>query len=379
MLRRKIFSGRTGTGRSGCIGRLALALGSLILTIITVAKFSKTRNITVMANCFTAPWNPRKCKPEARLAKLAQPCVNLATSNQAQPGPASGEKKKSWTQISNTLESLSIHAFLISTSCSEQRRFDALATLSKVCTPQVRIFERDENGARGCYFSHLSIYREALQKDLPWALILEDNLILTQSVEQVCELIARTVQWASNSSNWNVLHLSLVHSAASLRLRPVEIQGESAKLSVVKVERTAPDWYGPVSIERAPGLGTTAYIISDRAMQQMLDLSSDSDFGLPIDDLLAERFAGSTYATFPAPLHRGQTASLINPDQQFFRSVMYDERIFKAIESALVWTGLSSSQLVWLFLASMAVSRNRFCIVLTLVLYVSCITVLLMA
>ena len=26
-----------------------------------------------------------------------------------------------------------------------------------------------------------------------------------------------------------------------------------------------------------------------------------------------ERFAGSTYATFPAPLHRGQTASLINP------------------------------------------------------------------
>lgn len=356
MARRKMSSGRTGTGRTGCIGRfLALALGSLILAVITATKFSKMRNITAMASCFTVPWNPRKCKPEAR---LAQPCV--ASSNQAQPGPASGETQNSWTQISSTLEALSSHAFLISTSCSEQRRFDALATLSKVCTPQVRIFERDENGARGCYFSHLSIYREALQKDLPWALILEDNLILTQPVEQVCELIAGMVQWASNSSNWSVLHLSLVHSAASLRLRPVEIQGEVSAASVVKVERTAPDWYGPVSIERAPGLGTTAYIISDRAMQQMLDLdssdssdSSDSDFR-PIDDLLAERFAGSTYATFPAPLHRGQTASLINPDQQLFRSVMYDERIFKAIESALVWTGLSSSQLVWFFLASMA-------------------------
>lgn len=284
------MSGRTGTGRAGCMGRLlALALGSLVLAVKTVTKFSKTGNITEMANCFTVPWNPRKCKPEAR---LAQPRVNLASSNQAQPGPASGETQ--WALISNTLEALSSHAFLISTSCSEQRRFDVLATLSKVCTPQVRIFERDENGARGCYFSHLSIYREALQRNLPWALILEDNLILTQPVEQVCELIAGTVQWASNSSNWNVLHLSLVHSAASLRLRPVEIQDEvSAKVSVdvVKVERTAPDWYGPVSIERAPGLGTTAYIISDRAMQKMLDLDSsdsDSDFGLPIDDLLAE-------------------------------------------------------------------------------------------
>eukprot|EP00434_Breviolum_minutum_P039341 symbB.v1.2.034930.t3/scaffold4597.1/size37581/6 len=57
---------------------------------------------------------------------------------------------------------------------------------------------------------------------------------------------------------------------------------------------------------------------------------------------------------FPAPLHRGQTASLINPDQQLFRSIMYDERVFRNIESALVSTGLSSSQLVWLFLFSMA-------------------------
>ena len=195
------------------------------------------------------------------------------------------------------LPDLSEHAektFLISTTCSVQRRSDAVANLSKVCKPQIRIFERDENGARGCYFSHLSIYEEALEKGLPWALILEDNLILTQPAEQVRESMAEMISWVSQrtetsetretgSTNWSVLHLSLVHSAASLRLRPV---GPNVK--ILKVERTAPDWYGPVSIERAPGLGTTAYIISREAMQKILDLEKALGFRMPIDDLLAE-------------------------------------------------------------------------------------------
>ncbi|CAE7452615.1 unnamed protein product [Symbiodinium natans] len=41
-------------------------------------------------------------------------------------------------------------------------------------------------------------------------------------------------------------------------------------------------------------------------------------------------------------------------DQEFFRTVMYDPRVFRNLEWALVWTGLSSSQLVWVFLAAMA-------------------------
>lgn len=259
---------------------------------------------------------------------------------------------------SKILSNFSDFAFLITTSCASTRRHNALAALSEVCEPQVRIFERDENGARGCYFSHLSIYKEALEKKLPWALILEDNLILAQnpaSSTGVGESILGIVDRMSQSKNkeisdWSVLHLSLVHSAASLRLKPVD-----GTKTILKVERTAPDWYGPVNIMRAPGLGTTAYIITRKGMQEMLRLDQGFEsFERPIDDLLAERFAESTFAMFPAPLHRGQTASLINPDQQLFRSIMYDERVFRNIESALVSTGLSSSQLVWLFLFSMA-------------------------
>ena len=34
---------------------------------------------------------------------------------------------------------------------------------------------------------------------------------------------------------------------------------------LVRVERTSPDWYGPVFIEQPPGLGTTGYIICRQA------------------------------------------------------------------------------------------------------------------
>lgn len=203
-------------------------------------------------------------------------------------------RRASPSSSSELKSQLSACAFLITTSCaSTTRRHNALAALSEVCEPQVRIFERDENGARGCYFSHLSIYKEALEKKLPWALILEDNLILAQnpaSSTVVRESIIGIVDRMSQSKNkeisdWSVLHLSLVHSAASLRLKPVE----DGTKTILKVERTAPDWYGPVNIMRAPGLGTTAYIITRKGMQEMLRLDQGFEsFERPIDDLLAD-------------------------------------------------------------------------------------------
>eukprot|EP00438_Fugacium_kawagutii_P019679 Skav225743 [mRNA] locus=scaffold28:65594:65977:- [translate_table: standard] len=126
---------------------------------------------------------------------------------------------------------------------------------------------------------------------MPWVLILEDNLVLAQPVERVRESISEIVRWVTRSSRpkWSVVHLSLVHSAASLRLRRVEE-------NVVRVERTAPDWYGPVSIKKAPGLGTTAYIISREAMEKVLRLKSD--FEMPIDDLLTETLCKSSDRLF---------------------------------------------------------------------------------
>eukprot|EP00411_Alexandrium_monilatum_P104760 CAMPEP_0175782348 /NCGR_PEP_ID=MMETSP0097-20121207/77732_1 /TAXON_ID=311494 /ORGANISM="Alexandrium monilatum, Strain CCMP3105" /LENGTH=263 /DNA_ID=CAMNT_0017093157 /DNA_START=98 /DNA_END=886 /DNA_ORIENTATION=- len=219
----------------------------------------------------------------------------------------------------------------------------------------VRTFERDfADGARGCYTSHLAVYREALAEGLPAALVFEDNLAYVDLPEDGADASAaaqRPLDWAAQAGRgWDVLHLALVHSAASLRLARLEGGG-----SVVRVERTAPDWYGFVPIERAPGLGTTAYLISRRAMEAIVELDDRRGYtGMPIDDLLACTFPGSTYAACPVLLHRGSSPSLINPAQGTFRAVMYNPGVFRFVEQALVTTGLSSSGLVWAFLCAMA-------------------------
>eukprot|EP00929_Paragymnodinium_shiwhaense_P058916 TRINITY_DN29501_c0_g1_i1.p2 TRINITY_DN29501_c0_g1~~TRINITY_DN29501_c0_g1_i1.p2 ORF type:complete len:219 (+),score=28.64 TRINITY_DN29501_c0_g1_i1:471-1127(+) len=153
--------------------------------------------------------------------------------------------------------------------------------------------------------------------------------------------------------DWDILHLALVHSAASLRLLARPPAEASVGGAVHQVERTAPDWYGPVPIEKAPGLGTTAYLISRRAMEALVRQDDEGGYtGVPIDDVLTREFAATTFAVYPVPFHRGKAKSLINPAQEGFRAVMYDSRVIRFVEWALVSTGLSSSGLVWVFLAA---------------------------
>ncbi|CAE7034309.1 spon1 [Symbiodinium sp. CCMP2592] len=166
------------------------------------------------------------------------------------------------------------NCFLISTDCANERRSNATAALETVCNPRVRLFKRDvADGARGCYFSHLAVYEEITSEGMPWAVIFEDNVLA---------MLDALDGWASRSS-WKILHLSLVHSAASLKLRK-----EEKDVPIVRVERTAPDWYGPVLIERAPGLGTTAYVISREAAKDVLQRHAETGYVQPIDDLLAD-------------------------------------------------------------------------------------------
>jgi len=201
---------------------------------------------------------------------------------------------------------------------------------------------------------------------LPSVLILEDNVAGAadegpDAAALAAETARRALEWAEDSlGQWDVLHLALVHSAAALRLLP-HTRGEGAggnDEAVVRVERTVPDWYGPIKIEAPPGLGTTAYLVSRRAMERVVELDASLGFtglgGLPIDDLLARHFPATTFAAAPAPLHRGLARSLINEEQQAFRLVMYSPSIYRRVEQALIATGLSTGSLVQLFLAAMA-------------------------
>ena len=178
-----------------------------------------------------------------------------------------------------------LHCFLISTACAEERRTDALAALKDVCSPQVRVFERDVvDGARGCYLSHISVYEEMIANGAPWAVIFEDNIQVLSASD--LKVVLQSLQKWTTSASWMILHLSLVHSAASLKLRKEEALTSDS--DILRVERTAPDWYGPVQIDRAPGLGTTAYIISRDAALAIVKHHADIGYVQPIDDLLSE-------------------------------------------------------------------------------------------
>lgn len=237
------------------------------------------------------------------------------------------------------------------------RDFEALAGHNFGKTgPEIRTFERDvENGARGCYASHMDVFRDALATDVQAVLMLEDNLaqvgLPDEFVGQGPALLTRQLAWAARSQgHWDILHLALVHSAASLCLVPVEDE------PIARVERTAPDVYGVVPIEKAPGLGTTAYVISRRAMDRLLTIDAERGgyAGVPIDDLLAETFPATTFAAWPVLWHRGLAPSFVNPGQGAFRNVMYDPRAIRLVERALVSTGISSSGLVCCLLSALA-------------------------
>ncbi|CAJ1337729.1 unnamed protein product [Effrenium voratum] len=196
--------------------------------------------------------------------------------------------------------------FLISTACATERRSSALEQLATLQRrPQLRTFQRDaELGARGCYSSHLAVYREALESQLPFAMIFEDNLQVTVDQAEARDLLAKAEDFCLEEQP-QVLHLSLVHSAASLRL--------TRHKGLVRGERTSPDGYGPVFIERPPGLGTTGYVICRQAMERLVELDRVQGYQQPIDELLAAQFP-ETFALFPAVLHRGPAQSLINPE-----------------------------------------------------------------
>ena len=204
------------------------------------------------------------------------PCRHLRCRRQASGAGAS-------------FSDLSKRSFLISTECATGRRSDALAGLKDVCSPQVRVFERDvADGARGCYFSHLSVYEEMIEQGLPWAVIFEDNVMVLSAADLGITLESLE-KWMTLAKSWKIVHLSLVHSAASLKLhRDEALSPDNPDMSILRVERTAPDWYGPVKVDRAPGLGTTAYGISREAALALLKRHADEGYLKPIDDLLAD-------------------------------------------------------------------------------------------
>ncbi|KAG7347331.1 hypothetical protein IV203_016036 [Nitzschia inconspicua] len=244
----------------------------------------------------------------------------------------------------------------------------------------------DENRIRGCYTSHLSVYRDILRDEnnnsnnnnnnrpifdfrLPFSgsnfvlfndrtdqrnnrlgsadkkvLILEDNLALNGSggsdsgnsiISQ--KAINSIATFVESNSSWDVMHLAYIPYVPDLQISRTDNK------DIVKL-----------STGTGSALGTTAYIINTQAMQRLVQEDDENGFQLPIPDVMAKLFGESRYASNPTLFVRApSTKSLVNPQLDDLREILFQPVVTAFAQRLLVWTGLSTNALLPIVVAAL--------------------------
>lgn len=216
----------------------------------------------------------------------------------------------------------------------------------------------DDDRIRGCYTSHLSVVKEALreadrrrfptqkawlQSLLPTdsassafdadscnynVLILEDNIETSGSLDQLT--INTIAQYVTSGKPWDIVQLSYNPYVPNLAVTRTDSNG------IVKL-----------SCGVGSALGTTAYVINDEGMRKLVEHDNSRGFYSPIPDVMAELFPESRFAAFPAPFVRApRTKSLVNPQLDDLRTLLFQPAVASQVQSILVVTGLSTNALL---------------------------------
>jgi GR25 family glycosyltransferase involved in LPS biosynthesis len=225
----------------------------------------------------------------------------------------------------------------------------------------IKEFETDdENRIRGCYASHLSVYRDILRDQDNsraaknnngmfdfWTafqpsfnndemannnqniLILEDNLALNCGTisQKSLQSIAAFVE---SNTDWDVMHLAYIPYVPDLQI------SRTSNQDIVKL-----------STGIGSALGTTAYIINTQAMRRLVQEDDQNGFQIPIPDVMAKLFGESRYASNPTLFVRApSTKSLVNPQLDDLREILFQPVVAAFAQRLLVWTGLSTNALL---------------------------------
>jgi GR25 family glycosyltransferase involved in LPS biosynthesis len=238
---------------------------------------------------------------------------------------------------------------------------------------EVKEFDTDdEDRIRGCYTSHISVMKDIVGQSsktssksknpfddffgafIPKggpkseernfnALILEDNLALNgKQLKQA--MLDSIVQYSRSDHEWDMIHLAYIPYVPDL-----------------KVSRTNNQDIVKLSCGVGSALGTTAYVINSKAMRTVLkDDRENGGFYLPIPDVMAKLFPETRYAVDPTIFVRApDTKSLVNPQLDDLRSLLFQPVVATFVQRLLISTGLTTNALlpitiVLLLLASAA-------------------------
>uniref|UniRef100_A0A7S0AY78 Uncharacterized protein n=1 Tax=Minutocellus polymorphus TaxID=265543 RepID=A0A7S0AY78_9STRA len=255
-----------------------------------------------------------------------------------------------------------------------------LSDLGLMDKVEIKEFDTDdEDRIRGCYTSHISVLKDAIEQIEPtgsahesknnqdfWQqissifmdsstadnvdeltnvngekrqariMVLEDNIGTSGCLDQ-STLDAVSSYTSRPDSSWDMIHLSYIPYVPNL------LVSKTDDSNVVKL-----------SCGVGSALGTTAYIINENGMKSLLREHNEKGYYAAIPDVMALRFPETRFASFPVPFLRApRTPSLVNPQLDDLRSILFQPGVVVAVQSVLARTGLSSNNLLFATVGSL--------------------------
>ena len=115
----------------------------------------------------------------------------------------------------------------------------------------------------------------------------------------------------------------------------------------LRISRTETDDIVKLSCGIGSALGTTAYIINTKGMKRLIEEDAQKGFYLPIPDLMSKLFPETRYATNPTIFVRApDTKSLVNPQLDDLRSLLFRPSVASFAQQLLIKTGLTTNALL---------------------------------
>ena len=255
-----------------------------------------------------------------------------------------------------------------------------LSDLGLMDKVEIKEFETDDDDRiRGCYTSHISVLKDAIgqieqngssrgdktnkdfwqqlssifmdsptsksdndsnnlngEKRQARVMVLEDNIGTSGCLDQ--STLDAISSFASRpDSSWDMIHLSYIPYVPNL------LVSKTDDSNVVKL-----------TCGVGSALGTTAYIINESGMKSLLQEHNEKGYYAAIPDVMALQFPESRYASFPVPFLRApKTPSLVNPQLDDLRSILFQPGVVVAVQSVLALSGLSSNNLLFATVGSL--------------------------
>lgn len=286
--------------------------------------------------------------------------------------------KYDWSFIDKTYLITCPNADPGSTRLNKARRIlDSVGLLDRV---EVKEFQTDdEDRIRGCYTSHITVMKDALEylrsldsnpnqspkgddwfgslvsmiggnvsktslktsrqsvaeeKKTKCILVLEDNLEFSGNLEsETLQAVSEYI--TSSDKDADMIHLSYIPYVPNLIVK----QTENERIVSLTTGQSS-------------ALGTTAYVITENAMEKIIQEDAKYGFRAPIPDVMAEQFPDSRYSAYPTPFLRApKTKSLVNPQLDNLREILFQPAVVSQVQNILAVTGLSTNSLLFITVA----------------------------